>query len=109
MAALFSGFCDAQACRASKLPGCLGSGPTFRFCNLGRVSLARARRTRPTAGARRIFVANNDFYWTGYQGTPCCWAEQSLKMAELILKTHFGLAKPDWLNATYYDEKISKM
>ena len=65
--------------------------------------------SNPTAGARRIFVANNDFYWTGYQGTPCCWAEQSLKMAELILKTHFGLAKPDWLDATYYHEKISKM
>ena len=63
----------------------------------------------PTGGKKRIFLANNDYYFTGYQGTLCCWAEQSLKVTENILKVHFNMTKPAWLDKKYYADKIARM
>ena len=86
--------------------------------------------------ARNIHLANNDYAWTGDQevcGTaslsgailaarsqwcdpsgaipalqvPCCWAEQSLKPAERALHRAWGLPRPGWLNATYWDLLIA--
>merc|ERR1712146_193592 len=37
--------------------------------------------------AANIHLANNDWAWTGEQGVPCCWAEQSLKSVEKTLHT----------------------
>ncbi|CAE8583443.1 unnamed protein product [Polarella glacialis] len=53
-----------------------------------------------------IHVANNDFAYTGDQGVPCCWAEQSLKPVERTLHKVWGLDKPQWLDSTYYAELI---
>mmetsp|Transcript_79066 Transcript_79066/g.157174 ORF Transcript_79066/g.157174 Transcript_79066/m.157174 type:complete len:171 (-) Transcript_79066:320-832(-) len=52
--------------------------------------------------AARIHIANNDFAWTGEQGVPCCWAEQSLKSVERTLHTAWGLPAPSWLDPAYY-------
>ena len=41
--------------------------------------------------AAEVHVANNDFAWTGEQGVPCCWAEQSLKSVERTLHEAWGL------------------
>ncbi|KAH8044332.1 flavin containing amine oxidoreductase [Aureococcus anophagefferens] len=66
-------------------------------------------KTRTRRGKKNLFVANNDYWFTGYQGTPCCWAEQSLKVAEHILKTHFALPKPAWLDEAYYRDQVSAL
>lgn len=52
--------------------------------------------------AVNVHVANNDFAWTGDQGVPCCWAEQSLKSVERTLHTAWALPRPEWLDADYY-------
>mmetsp|Transcript_53350 Transcript_53350/g.119751 ORF Transcript_53350/g.119751 Transcript_53350/m.119751 type:complete len:172 (-) Transcript_53350:914-1429(-) len=57
--------------------------------------------------ARNIHLANNDYAWTGDQEVPCCWAEQSLKPAERALHRAWGLPRPGWLNATYWDLLIA--
>ena len=67
------------------------------------------KTSNPTGGKKNLFVANNDYWFTGYQGTPCCWAEQSLKVAEHILKTHFALPKPAWLDEAYYRDQVSAL
>ncbi|KAJ8600903.1 hypothetical protein CTAYLR_010430 [Chrysophaeum taylorii] len=63
----------------------------------------------PTNGSFPLFVANNDFWYGGYQDLTCCWAEQSLRVAERILHDHFRLPKPDWLDAHYYNTTILQL
>lgn len=47
-----------------------------------------------------VFVADQDYgYVTG-------WAVGSLMMAEKILQSEFGLPKPKWLDASWYEENI---
>ena len=55
---------------------------------------------------RAVHLANNDYAWTGFNGVPCCWAEQSLRSVERTLHTHWSLAKPQWLDEAYYEEVI---
>ena len=55
----------------------------------------------------KIHIANNDFTWTGFEGVPCCWAEQTLKSAERTLHNFWALSKPAWLNSTYYAQVIA--
>ncbi|KAH8053890.1 flavin containing amine oxidoreductase [Aureococcus anophagefferens] len=83
-------------------------------------SRARRRPASAASTATRIDEAEPDgrkknpssrtnYWFTGYQGTPCCWAEQSLKVAEHILKTHFALPKPAWLDGAYYRHRASAL
>ena len=51
-------------------------------------------------------MANNDFTWTGFQGVPCCWAEQSLRSVEKTLHDHWSLGRPAWLDEAYYSELL---
>ena len=85
---------------AADMEACLGDidGHTYTL-----------KTSDPTGGKKRIFLANNDYYFTGYQGTLCCWAEQSLKVTENILKVHFNMTKPAWLDKKYYADKIARM
>ncbi|KAJ1456435.1 hypothetical protein M885DRAFT_173478 [Pelagophyceae sp. CCMP2097] len=56
--------------------------------------------------AEDLYIANNDFYYTLYQDTPCCWAQQSLKVAERILHDKFGAPQPSWLDGEYYETAV---
>ena len=56
--------------------------------------------------AAKIHVANNDYTWTGFQGVPCCWAEQSLRSVEKTLHDHWSLGRPAWLDEAYYSELL---
>ena len=37
---------------------------------------------------------------------PPYWSEVSLRVAERVLHDAVGLARPAWLNASYYEAKI---
>lgn len=50
-----------------------------------------------------VHIANNDYAWTGEDNVQCCWAEQSLRSVERTLHNAWGLAKPLWLDAKYYE------
>ncbi|EOD33511.1 hypothetical protein EMIHUDRAFT_111788 [Emiliania huxleyi CCMP1516] len=56
----------------------------------------------------RIHLANNDFTWTGYQGKPCCWAEQSLRAVERILVREWALPRPAWLDKQYWTDLVGE-
>lgn len=64
----------------------------------------------PTQGGAReydIFLANNDYYYEGLSGAGCCWAENSLKPMEKLLRDRFELRRPAWLNESYYERDIA--
>jgi len=53
----------------------------------------------------RVHVANNDWIAQEVENMYGDWAEESLLQAERALYV-LNVAKPDWLNTTYYNEKI---
>lgn len=58
----------------------------------------------------RVYVANEAFgalrQHDGVLGGHHGWAECSLVMAENVLTAKFGLAPPEWMNASVYDEYV---
>ena len=61
-------------------------------------------------GSQPIYVANEAFGALrgsdGALGEHHGWAECSLVMAENLLTGPFGLAPPEWVNASVYDEYV---
>lgn len=53
-----------------------------------------------------LHVANNDYAMTPANEWHGPWAEQSLLAAEQIAAKGFGLPRPAWLNAAYYDTHV---
>ena len=70
---------------------------------IGRMSSAtdenRAVARAPTK-AHDVYVADQDY---GYRAG---WAVGSLKMAEKVLQAQIGLAKPAWLDQTWYMQNV---
>ena len=46
---------------------------------------------------------------TDYQRTPCCWAEQSLKVTERLLVSKLAVPQASWLNKTYFNSQIMQL
>lgn len=59
----------------------------------------------PFGQAAKIHVANNDWVAQEVMSFFGDWAEESLLQAERALKV-LGIAKPDWLDTAYYNEKV---
>jgi len=53
-----------------------------------------------------VFLANNDYFYEGLSGARCCWAENSLKPMEKLLRDRFALGRPAWLNEGYYERDV---
>jgi hypothetical protein len=80
-------------------------GPTRPSCFGGLSPGAFLARLRQPLASRRLFLTNNDFWWTPvrYDGD---WAQESLVSTERILHDHFRTPRPSWLDPAYYDEVV---
>uniref|UniRef100_A0A061QWZ9 Amine oxidase domain-containing protein n=1 Tax=Tetraselmis sp. GSL018 TaxID=582737 RepID=A0A061QWZ9_9CHLO len=68
----------------------------------------RATLLQPWGLDAAVFLANNDYYIQDVRYIFGDWAEDSLLQAERALR-RIGVGRPEWLNATYYQEKVAGM
>ena len=55
-----------------------------------------------------LHVVNNDYAATAASAWHGPWAEASLLAAERTLAEAFGLARPEWLNRSYYEKHVMR-
>lgn len=83
------------------------SGPLERACGVPGLTEAEYRdgALQPFGRERAAFLANNDWVAMDVRYMYGDWAEETLLQAERACRT-LGMARPPWLNQSYYEAKI---
>lgn len=91
---------------AADVPG--GPDPLERACGVPGLTEAEYRQSMltPIEGASHLLIANNDWVAQTTETLFGDWAEESLLQAERGLRM-LGVARPQWLDATYYQAKVA--
>jgi len=91
---------------SESVPG--GPDPLEQACGIRGLTEDEYRNSMlsPLSGDPRILVANNDWVAMRTEELFGDWAEESLLQAERGMR-RLGLARPDWLDAAYYEAKVA--